>query len=79
MSFRLFRNQFSLTPAIAQFKLDAPIANTPVDLINLNAGDMVIADTSLVYRFNSTVDSTGASAGLKTIYTIRRLLHERWL
>jgi hypothetical protein len=65
MTFRLFRNQFSLTPAIAQFKLDAPIANTPVDLINLNAGDMVIADTSLVYRFNSTVDSTGASAGLK--------------
>jgi hypothetical protein len=67
MTFRMFRNQFSLTPAIAQFKLDAPIANTPVDLINLNTGDMVIAETSLIYRFNSTIDGTGVSAGLKPI------------
>jgi hypothetical protein len=67
MTFRLFRNQFSLTPATARFKLSAPIANTPVDLINMNAGDLVIADTSLTYRFNSTVSSTGAAAGLKLI------------
>jgi hypothetical protein len=65
MTFRLFRNQFSLTPATAQFKLSAPVANTPVDLINMNTGDLVIADTSLTYRFNSTVASTGASAGFK--------------
>jgi hypothetical protein len=67
MTFRLFRNQFSLTPATAQFKLDAPAANTPVDLINLITGDMAIADTSLTYRFNSTIDATGLSAGLKPI------------
>jgi len=67
MTFRLFRNQFSLTPATARFNLNAPVANTPVDLINLNVGDMVIADTSLIYRFNSTDNSTGASAGLKSI------------
>jgi hypothetical protein len=63
MTFRLFRNQFSLTPATTQFKLNAPVANTPTDLINFNIGDMVIADTSLVYRFNSIIDSTGSSTG----------------
>jgi hypothetical protein len=67
MTFRLFRNQFSLTPATAQFKLNAPAANTPIDLINLITGDMAISDTSLAYRFNSTIDGTGLSAGLKPI------------
>ena len=64
MTFRMFRNQFSLTPATAQFRLNAPIANTPVDLVNFNVGDMVIADTSLLYRFNSTRSSTGSLTGL---------------
>jgi hypothetical protein len=64
MTFRMFRNQFSLTPATARFRLNAPIANTPVDLVNFNVGDMVIADTSLLYRFNSTRSSTGSSTGL---------------
>lgn len=67
MTFRLFRNQFSLTPATTQFKLNAPAANTPIDLINLVTGDMAISDTSLTYRFNSTIDGTGLSAGLKPI------------
>jgi hypothetical protein len=67
MTFRLFRNQFSLTPATAQFKLNAPAANTPIDLINLITGDMAISDTSLAYRFNSTINGTGLSTGLKPI------------
>jgi hypothetical protein len=67
MTFRMFRNQFSTTPATAAFKINAPVANTPIDLVNLIVGDMVIGDTSLTYRFNSVRDSNGSSAGLKVI------------
>ena len=67
MTFRMFRNQFSTTPATAAFKINAPAANTKLDLVNLITGDMVIGDTSLVYRFNSVSDATGGAAGLKAL------------
>ena len=67
MTFRMFRNQFSTTPATAVFKINAPAANTPVDLINLNVGDMVIGGTSLSYRFNSVSNASGGAAGLKAL------------
>jgi len=67
MTFRMFRNQFSTVSATAAFKINAPSSNTPIDLVNLNVGDMVIGDTSLTYRFNSVRDSTGGAAGLKSI------------
>jgi len=67
MTFRMFRNQFSTASATAAFKINAPSSNTPIDLVNLNVGDMVIGDTSLTYRFNSVRDSTGGAAGLKSI------------
>lgn len=67
MTFRMFRNQFSTTPATAAFKINAPAANTPIDLVNLVVGDMVIGGTSLTYRFNSVSDASGGAAGLKAI------------
>jgi hypothetical protein len=67
MTFKMFRNQFSTTPATTTFKLEAPSSNVKLDLVNLVTGDMAIADTSLVYRFNSIKDSTGTFAGLKAI------------
>ena len=67
MTFRLFRNQFSTSPATVQFQVSAPAANTPVDLVNLVTGDMTIAATSLSYQFNSKIASSGASAGFKAI------------
>ena len=71
MTFRLFRNQFSTAPATAQFKLVAPSANTPFDVVNLVVGDMKIASTDISYRFNSVTSSTGVAAGLKPITPTR--------
>ena len=67
MTFRLFRNQFSTTPAVATFKLNAPSSNVAYDLVNMVVGDSSVADTSLVYRFNSTANSSGALVGYKPI------------
>lgn len=67
LMFRLIRRSFSTTPAIAQFKLDAPSANVAYDLLHLITGDLTIANTSLSYQFNSIIDSTGAAAGLKSV------------
>jgi len=65
--FRLFKSTFSTTPALAQFKVEPPSANTSYDLLHLIVGDLNIARTSLNYSFNSTIDATGAAAGFKPI------------
>ena len=67
MTFRMFRNQFSTTPATVSFSVNAPSSNTPVDLVNMITGDMVVGGTSLAYRFNSVSETTGNAAGLKAL------------
>jgi hypothetical protein len=67
LMFRLFKSTFSAAPTIAQFRVDAPSANTAYDLLHLIVGDLNIATTTLNYQFNSIIDSTGAAAGFKSI------------
>jgi len=67
LMFRLFKSTFSTAPTIAQFRVDAPAANTAYDLLHLIVGDLNVANTSLNYQFNSVIDSTGAAAGFKAI------------
>jgi hypothetical protein len=65
--FRIFKSRFSTNPIIAQFKVEPPAANTAYDLLHLIVGDLNIANTTLGYQFNSTIDATGAAAGFKAI------------
>ena len=67
LMFRLFKSTFSTTPALTQFKVQPPQANTAYDLLHLIVGDLNIATTSLNYSFNSTIDVSGAAAGFKPI------------
>jgi hypothetical protein len=67
LMFRLFKSRFSTTPALTQFKVQPPEANTAYDLLHLIVGDLNIATTSLNYSFNSTIDVSGAAAGFKVI------------
>jgi hypothetical protein len=67
LMFRLFKSTFSTAPTIAQFRVDAPAANTAYDLLHLIVGDLNVANTSLNYQFNSVIDATGAAAGFKAI------------
>jgi len=67
MLFRIYRNVFSRTPAVLQFKAVAPSTNTVFDLAHLITNDLVIGNTSVAYTFNSTVDGTGASTGFLPI------------
>jgi hypothetical protein len=63
MLFRIYRNVFSTTPAVLQFKAIAPSTNTVFDLAHLITNDLVIGNTSVAYTFNSTIDGTGAMTG----------------
>ena len=65
MLFRLYRKEFSRTPAVVQFKTVAPSSNVVYDLAHFVVGDLQIANTTVAYAFNSTVDGTGSSAGYK--------------
>ena len=67
MMFRIYRKDFSRTPATVKFKTVAPSSNVIYDLAHFIAGDLQIANTSIAYAFNSTVDGTGASAGFKPV------------
>jgi len=67
LMFRIFKSRFSTNPIIAQFKVEPPAANTAYDLLHLIVGDLNIANTTLGYQFNSTIDATGAAAGFKAI------------
>jgi hypothetical protein len=67
LMFRLFKSTFSTTPALAQFTVQPPAANTSYDLLHVIVGDLNIATTSLDYSFNSTIAATGAGAGFRPI------------
>ena len=71
MLFRIYRNVFSSSPAQLRFRAIAPSANVPYDLMHLITNDVVISNTSVSYQFNSTVDSSGGSAGLKPITPLK--------
>ena len=60
MMFRMFRYVFSTAPTIASFLVDYPETSaTPYDLTHLITGDVVLANTSLNYQFNSETLSAG--------------------
>jgi len=67
MTFGMYRCNFSTSPGTATFKSLKPQANTVYDVANLVVGDMVIPSTSVNYKFNSIVSSTGSLAGYKSI------------
>ena len=65
MMFRMFRYSFSTSPTFAEFIMEYPdTAATPYDLTHLVAGEVVMANTSLSYQFNSEqFNSEALSAG----------------
>lgn len=62
MMFRLYRYLFDSSTTTAQFLVSAPSANTVYDLLHLITSQVVVANTSLSYTFNSE-KSTGGMAG----------------
>jgi hypothetical protein len=67
MMFQLYRYTFdTVNPTIAQFNVTAPTSNTPFDLTQLIATDVVLPNTSITYTFNSE-KSTGGMTGFQTI------------
>ena len=65
MMFRIYRSQFSTTPATTQFNIVPPSSNVKYDLINMTVGDLALPETSINYNFNSIVDATSSFAGYK--------------
>lgn len=67
LMFQLYRYTFdTVNPTIAQFNVTAPTSNTPFDLTQLMATDVVLPNTSVTYTFNSE-KSTGGMTGFQTI------------
>ena len=66
MMFQLYRYQFSTSPTIAQFSVNAPSSNVAMDLVQLISTDIVLPNTSIAYTFNSE-KSTGGMAGYQNI------------
>jgi hypothetical protein len=68
MMFRLFRYTFSTSPTVASFLIDYPKTSaTPYDLTHLITGDVVMANTSLNYQFDSETISAGGYVGYQPI------------
>jgi hypothetical protein len=67
MLFRIYRNVFSTAPATLQFNVVAPSSNVNYDLMHLITNDLVIANTSVAYTFNSTRDGLGSKTGFLPI------------
>ena len=66
LMFRLYRYLFDSTTTTAQFLVNVPSANTVYDLMHLITSEVVVANTSVSYTFNSE-KSTGGMAGFLSI------------
>jgi hypothetical protein len=62
LMFRLYRYLFDSTTTTAQFLVNVPSSNTVYDLMHLITSEVVVANTSVSYTFNSE-KSTGGMAG----------------
>jgi hypothetical protein len=70
LMFRLYRKSFNTTPAYASFALkELPSSNTVFDTLSLQTSEIVVANTSVQYEFES-YKSTGGLAGYKPISTL---------
>lgn len=63
LMFRIYRAQFSTSPTTVQFDINAPSSQKPFDVMHVTVGDLVLPDTTINYRFNSTMESTSADSG----------------
>jgi hypothetical protein len=66
MMFRIFRKDFNTSSSTLQFLVDKPSSNVPYDLLNLTTSEIALANTSVVYSFQSE-KSTG---GITNYYNI---------
>ncbi|NBS71676.1 hypothetical protein EBT31_22605, partial [bacterium] len=71
MLFRVYRSVFSTAPATLQFNVVAPSSNVSVDLLNLITNELVVANTSVAYTFNSTRDGLGSKTGFLPITQLK--------
>jgi hypothetical protein len=67
MAFRLYYKDFTRGTGTAYFNIAAPASNTVFDLVQMIAGEVQVANTSIVYEFDSTIDATGAKTGYQEI------------
>jgi hypothetical protein len=66
LMFRIFRNDFTTDAIETQFTVDDPIADVPYNTLQLITSDIVIANTSLNYQYN-TEKETGGFVGFQNI------------
>lgn len=66
LMFRIYRNEFSLNPTNAQFRLSNLASDVPYNTLQLITSDIVLANTSLNYQYN-TEKETGGFVGFKDI------------
>jgi len=67
MAFRIYFKEFTRGTGTSYFEVNAPTSNTVFDLMHMIASDVQVANTSITYEYNSTVDSTGATTGYREI------------
>jgi len=67
MMFQLYRSSFSATSATVQFLVRTPATVVPYEVIHLITSDIVLANTELLYEFNSEKADASGFVGFDTI------------
>jgi hypothetical protein len=73
MMFQLYRSSFSTSSATAQFHVSTPTTVVPYEVVHLITSDIVLANTSLSYQFNSEKADSSGFAGLTSITPLKNL------
>jgi hypothetical protein len=73
MMFRLYRSSFTTSTVTTQFTVDSPSTVVPYQLAQLITSDIVVANTSLSYQFNSEKADGSGFAGLTSITPLQNL------
>ena len=71
MMFRLFRYQFSTTPATAKFLVNYPSSNVVYDLVHMITSDVSVGNTSVSHTFDSELATGGLTSSALTITPLK--------
>jgi hypothetical protein len=67
MSFRLYYKDFTRSTGTAYFNVIAPTSNVVYDLVQMISSEVQVANTSIVYEYDSEIDGTGGKTGYRNI------------
>ena len=71
--FRLYRSSFTTSTVTSQFTVTTPSTVVPYQLVDLITSDIVVANTSLTYQFNSEKADGSGFAGLTSITPLQNI------